>query len=140
MPTVATVNSRVKNIIDRLTGLTTTITAGYTSNAGGDSSSSSSSSSSSDYQFTNDIKKLNEQAAADDRKFEEEHSKVGPSGGKTRKQSLQEFVLLLFFVSYGILVVALSLYMQRIGGSVLKIVALMTFMLLMIVAIILRYA
>jgi len=86
------------------------------------------------------IDKLNEKAEATDRQFEEAMYKFQSSGGKTRKQTLQEFVILFFFVAYALLTTSLMLYWKMTGPFVLRIFFIMAFILLLITGIIVRYA
>lgn len=88
----------------------------------------------------NDIRQLNEKANTYDRQFEEEESRLQRYGAKTRKQTLQEFVILFFFVAYGILTVALALYANKIGADPVKIIALMIFIIMIIAGFIIIYA
>ncbi len=62
-------------------------------------------------------KTLNQQAEQYNREFEEEQAKFAALGGKTRKQTLQEFVLLFFFVSYLLFIVAMATYSSVTEGS-----------------------
>ena len=64
-----------------------------------------------------DLKELQNQAAAYDREFEEAKSRQTAMGGKGRAQTLQEFVLLFFYVSYLILTVSLTIYMYTTSSS-----------------------
>lgn len=64
-----------------------------------------------------EIRDLHAQADAYDRKFEEEESAIRAMGGKTRMQTLQEFVLLFFFVSYWIFTSALILLAYARGET-----------------------
>jgi hypothetical protein len=64
-----------------------------------------------------DMKELQNQAAAYDREFEEEKSRQTAMGGKGRAQTLQEFVLLFFYVSYLILTVSLTIFMYTTSSS-----------------------
>jgi hypothetical protein len=64
-----------------------------------------------------DMKELKNQAAAYDREFEEAKSRQTAMGGKGRAQTLQEFVLLFFYVSYLILTVSLTIFMYTTSSS-----------------------
>jgi len=64
-----------------------------------------------------DMKELQNQAAAYDREFEEAKSRQTAMGGKGRAQTLQEFVLLFFYVSYLILTVSLTIFMYTTSSS-----------------------
>lgn len=64
-----------------------------------------------------DMKDLQNQAAAYDREFEEAKAKQDAMGGKGRAQTLQEFVLLFFYVCYLILTVSFTIYMYTTSSS-----------------------
>ena len=83
---------------------------------------------------------LTEEAATYDRKFEEALYKFQANGGKSRKQTLQEFIILFFFVGYSLFTVSLIMYGRVVGISTAKIFFGMLFALLMISGIIIRYA
>ena len=87
-----------------------------------------------------EIDALKEEADTYDRKFEEEQYKFLLNGGKSRKQTLQEFVILFFFVSYALLTVSFIVFGNAMDISTAKIFFGMLFILLMISGIILRYA
>jgi hypothetical protein len=87
-----------------------------------------------------EIDALKEEADRYDRKFEEEQYKFLSNGGKSRKQTLQEFVILFFFVSYALLTVSFIVYGNAMDISTVKIFFGMLFILLMISGIIIRYA
>lgn len=95
-----------------------------------------------DIQMKKEIADFNQQAATDDQQFVEEQARLDARGGKTRKQSLQEFVLLFFFVAYGLLTVALILLANSTGGSTQawKTFGLMLFIVFIVAGIIIRYA
>ena len=86
------------------------------------------------------IESLNQEASEYDRKFEAAQYKFKASGGKSRKQTLQEFVILFFFVGYALLTVSLILYGRAVGISTGKIFGGMFFLMLIIAGIIIRYA
>jgi hypothetical protein len=88
----------------------------------------------------NTIKNLNDQTDAANRKFEDAQYKFQASGGKSRRQTLQEFVILFFFVAYAAFTVSIILYGRAVGVSTAKIFGGMAFALLMISGIIIRYA
>ncbi len=52
-----------------------------------------------------------------DRKFQELESSYDRQGGKTRKQTLQEYVIMLFYISYFVLTISYALYSSTIIGS-----------------------
>ena len=51
-----------------------------------------------------------------DRLFQEEEYRAQQSGGKTRQQTLQEYVLLFFFIAYSILLKAAFTYVHVYSG------------------------
>lgn len=136
MTTVKQFSDTVQSLIDQLTILTDSITKSYnnlntrSSIAGG----------SPDIKTQASIQELNQQAAEYDRQFEEAQYKFQAGGGKTRKQTLQEFVILFFFVGYAFFTVSLVLYARATGGSPGKIFGGMLFLMLIISGIIIRYA
>ena len=83
---------------------------------------------------------MKEEADTYDRKFEEEQYKFLLNGGKSRKQTLQEFVILFFFVSYDLLTVSFIVFGNAMDISTAKIFFGMLFILLMISGIIMRDA
>lgn len=135
--TVRSLNSAITAITGELTGLKASIT--YSFNAlptrGGAVGGQ-------DTQMKKEISDFNEKAETDDQQFVEEQARLDARGGKTRKQSLQEFVLLFFFVAYGLLAVALILLANYTGGSTQawKTFGLMLFIVLIVAGIIIRYA
>jgi hypothetical protein len=137
--TVGNLNMAVTSIINELVVLKSNITDSYNKLA---TRSSSVGVGSEDINMKKQINDFNEQAATDDQQFVEEEARLQGYGGKTRKQSLQEFVLLFFFVAFGILTVALVLMTNYTSGSTQawKTFGLMLFILLIITGIILRYA
>lgn len=76
------------------------------------------------------------------RAYEEEIHKRESLGGRTRKQTLQEFVILFFFVSFTLLVVSIALRAGTVEGrgASIKIMGLGAVALLIVSALILRYA
>jgi len=137
--TVGNLNMAITSIINELVVLKSNITDSYNKLA---TRSSSVGVGSEDINMKKQINDFNEQAATDDQQFVEEEARLQGYGGKTRKQSLQEFVLLFFFVAFGILTVALVLMTNYTSGSTQawKTFGLMLFILLIITGIILRYA
>ena len=132
MVTVGEVKARVDSLLEKLQGLKANIIKSFKNLPGfkvyGDSSTQS------------EIDALKEEADTYDRKFEEEQYKFLLNGGKSRKQTLQEFVILFFFVSYALLTVSFIVFGNAMDISTAKIFFGMLFILLMISGIILRYA
>jgi len=135
--TVQSLNSAITAITGELTALKASLTSSFNSLPirGGTSGGQ-------DTQMKKEISDFNEKAATDDQQFVEEQARLDARGGKTRKQSLQEFVLLFFFVAYGLLAVALVLLANYTGGSAQawKTFGLMFFIVLIVAGIIIRYA
>jgi negative regulator of genetic competence, sporulation and motility len=136
MTTVGQLSTRVKAILDELTITVDSITNSYNNMNTRETSSDSISS----VTKQSEIKSLNAKADAANKKFEQAQYKFKASGGKSRKQTLQEFVILFFFVAYAAFTVSLILYGAAVGVSTLKIFGVMAFALLMISGIIIRYA
>lgn len=74
--------------------------------------------------------------------FEEEESRLQALGGKTRKQTLQEFVLLFFWISYAVFAISVGLFTSRTQGSsaAQKMVGILVLGAFVITAILIRYA
>jgi hypothetical protein len=136
MTTVGQLSTRVKAILDELTITVDSITNSYNNMNTRETSSDSISS----VTKQSEIKSLNAQADAANRKFEDAQYKFQASGGKSRRQTLQEFVILFFFVAYAAFTVSIILYGRAVGVSTAKIFGGMAFALLMISGIIIRYA
>jgi len=135
MTTVAQLSSRIRAILDELTITVNSITNSYNNmNTRSDSPLAN------DPLTQNTIKNLNDQTDAANRKFEDAQYKFQASGGKSRRQTLQEFVILFFFVAYAAFTVSIILYGRAVGVSTAKIFGGMAFALLMISGIIIRYA
>jgi hypothetical protein len=137
MTTVKQFSDTIQNLIDQLTIITANITKSYNNL---NPRSSLASADSSDIKSQATIENLKQQAAEYDRKFEEAQYKFQVNGGKTRKQTLQEFVILFFFVGYSLFTVSLVLYSRATGGSPGTIFGGMLFLMLIITGIIIRYA
>jgi hypothetical protein len=133
--TVSELNANLTEVTNELTVLTASIKDSYNS-----SLRASGKAGSQDLSMKKDIREFKETADSYDRQFEEEESRLQAFGGKSRKQTLQEFVLLFFFVAYGILTVAFVLYANQAGMDTKKILAAMVFILLVLTGIIVTYA
>lgn len=57
-----------------------------------------------------EIKNLENQANIYDEQFQHEEAKIQAMGGKTRAQTLQEFVILFFYISLLLLVISIVIY------------------------------
>ena len=136
MTTVREFSQTVQGLIDELTIIADSITRSYNNL----NTRSAISGGVPDIKTQASIETLNQDAAEYDRQFEEAQYKFQLSGGKTRKQTLQEFVILFFFVGYALLTVSLILYARATGGSPGKIFGGMFFLMFIIAGIIIRYA
>jgi ABC-type multidrug transport system fused ATPase/permease subunit len=132
MTSVAQLSNKVQEYITKIISVSSSITDSYNSLSKSDNGQAQ--------QGQATIDALNEQASTYDRKFEEEQYKFQLNGGKSRKQTLQEFVILFFFVAYAVFTVSLMLYAKTINASVGKVFGYMTFALFIITGIIVRYA
>lgn len=126
--TVGDVKARVDSLLQTLTTLKTSIIKSKATSVNNNVLPNS------------EIEALKEEADTYDRKFEEEQYKFLLNGGKSRKQTLQEFVILFFFVSYALLTVSFIVFGNAMDISTAKIFFGMLFILLMISGIIMRYA
>jgi hypothetical protein len=91
--------------------------------------------------FNSEIRNMKMEETAFNKEFEEEYMLYG---GKTRRQTLQEFVFLFFYVACVIGIIAVTIYYYgATGGSAreaAKIFFICVFILLLITAILIRYA
>jgi len=98
----------VSQLASRLNTLLTLITPAYSKLADAYSEYKSNPiASPADLKFMKEVREIDEQKEAYDREFVEAESKIQAAGGIKRRQTLQEFVLLFFFVSFGIFTAAL---------------------------------
>ena len=76
-----------------------------------------------------------------DRLFQEEEFRAQQAGGKSRQQTLQEYVLLFFFISYTILLKAVFTYVHIYNGfgRATQVVFLLTLALIPIVVIMVKF-
>jgi hypothetical protein len=138
MTTVRSLIQQVQGIINSLNTLSTNISREFTTltNVGSTDIGSI------DLTFQKEIRDMHDEANAYDREFEEEEAASQALGGKTRMQTLQEFVLLFFFVAYGIFTasIVLNTYARGQHREALKIVGIMALLLLLIVCFIIQLA
>ena len=66
--------------------------------------------------FKQKVRDYKDQKSMYDRKFQELESSYDRQGGKTRKQTLQEYVILLFYISYFVLTISYAFYSSTIIG------------------------
>ena len=93
--------------------------------------------------YNSQIRDLKEEQTKYDKMFEDEQKKLSDSGGKTREQTLQEFVLLFFYIGYIVLSITIVIFFYTRTQStidLIKILGLMFFIGLVITALILRLA
>ena len=67
--------------------------------------------------FKHEVLEMKRAARAHDVMFEEEEANAQAKGKKTRRQTLQEFILLFFYCSYAILSAAIVMYAYIEKGS-----------------------
>lgn len=109
MPTVQQVAARVDTIIQDLTIINNQISESYDSLTNGATNNTTF--------IESQIDQANSSADMYDRKFQEKEAELQATGGKTRRQTLQEYVLLFFFCSYFILAISNALYITSVEGA-----------------------
>lgn len=67
-----------------------------------------------------ELQNLKDQAQTFDRKFNDAHEEITALGGKTRRQTLQEFVLLFFTISFVVVAVASCLFTYTTTQSTIE--------------------
>jgi hypothetical protein len=136
MATVRSFADRVQTILDELTSLKSNISDSF------DTLSNTGLSQKRVLRQSKEANDLEQEADKYDRLFEEEEVRLQALGGKTRAQTLQEFVLLFFFIGYGIFTISMGLLAMATQGTTaaVKIIAIMLFCLLLISGIMIRYA
>lgn len=75
--------------------------------------------------------------------FEEEESIVQAMGGRTRMQTLQEFVLTFFYIGFVLFAISISLYYYVTTGAIkemFKAIGVMTFIALLVTGFLIRYS
>lgn len=90
-----------------------------------------------------EIKNLQDEETNYDTQFEEEESKLQAMGGKTRKQTLQEFVLFFFYLSFGLFIVSVIVYTSVTEQNTKKttqVAAALLFILFITTGVLIRYA
>jgi len=108
MPAVRDVAARVDTIIQDLTIINNQISESYDSLTNGTTGTTF---------IESQIDQANSSADMYDRKFQEKEAELQATGGKTRRQTLQEYVLLFFFCSYFILAISNTLYITSVEGA-----------------------
>jgi hypothetical protein len=90
-----------------------------------------------------EIKNLQDEETNYDTQFEEEESKIQAMGGKTRKQTLQEFVLFFFYLSFCLFIVSVIVYTSVTEQNTKKttqVAIALLFILFITTGILIRYA
>jgi hypothetical protein len=67
--------------------------------------------------FKKKVRDYNDKKAMYNRLFQEAEARNQRKGGKTRKQTLQEYVILLFYISYFVLTISYAFYSSVIVGQ-----------------------
>jgi hypothetical protein len=106
MPTVADLVIRVQTIVSELIGFQTKITEAYPIYI------------QPSYKNATTVLEEDYNSKADmyDRMFQEKEGQLQASGGRSRQQTLQEYILTFFFVSLGILTISFSLLSTALTG------------------------
>jgi len=100
--TPATLSIRVQNIIDKLTVHKSVISESYDNNFGTKKKESNA--------VDKQIADYKNKSDMYDRLFQEEEYELQSSGGRTRQQTLQEYVILLFFSAYAVFFITVFIY------------------------------
>lgn len=93
--------------------------------------------------INSEIKKLESQANIYNEQFEQEEAKIQAMGGKTRAQTLQEFVILFFYISLLLLVISIVIYTFVTTQSMketLKVLGILLFSVIVLTGLLLRMA
>ena len=106
MPTVADLVTRVQTIVSDLMGFQKKISEAYPIYI------------QPSYKNATTVLEEDYNSKADmyDRMFQEKEGQLQASGGRSRQQTLQEYILTFFFVSLGILAISLSLLSSTLTG------------------------
>ena len=134
--TVRDLATRVKGYSDDINVLRANISTSYTNFTTGVKNNNNT-------RVSSELRDLKEEADKYDTEFREHERYMQQTGGKTRHQTLQEFVLLFFFVAFGLLTVSLAIFAYtstQVYTNPLKIIGLMMFIGLLVSAILIRYA
>jgi hypothetical protein len=90
-----------------------------------------------------EIQKLKDEETSYNTQFEEEESKLQAMGGKTRKQTLQEFVLFFFYLAFGLFIVSVVVYVsvkEQNTKKTIQVAFTLLFILFITTGILIRYA
>lgn len=133
--TLSTIADRLNSNISTLTTLQSEISDAYDKISGGTSTK----------KYTNsanyEIQSMKQQEATFDTEFEEAEANLQKTGGKTRRQTLQEFVILFFFISFGVFMISVAVLKfietrQPVEG--LKMIGILLLLLAISIALIIR--
>jgi len=102
MTSVQELAARVKSLITTLTPIYANLPDAYDAFKNGSVGAEQT-------KLEREIRDMGAQAATYNQDFVEEEAKIQALGGKSRRQTLQEFVLLFFFVAFGIFTASLAL-------------------------------
>ena len=136
--TVRELSEKVRYLYDSINVLRDSISDSYTKITTGETSAISAT-----LKLKSQIRDLQEEADKYDTEFRKQERFIQSTGGKTRHQTLQEFVILFFYTAFVLLTVSLAVYAyitSQTWINPLKIIGLMLFIGLLTTAIILRYA
>jgi hypothetical protein len=89
------------------------------------------------------IQKLKDEATTYDTQFEEEESKIQAMGGKSRKQTLQEFVLFFFYLAFILFIISVVVYTsvkEQNSKKTMQVGVALLFILFVVSGILIRYA
>ena len=92
--------------------------------------------------FKHEVLEMKRAARAHDVMFEEEEANAQVKGKKTRRQTLQEFILLFFYCSYAILSAAIVMYayIEKGSSNALSVTGIMVVIAFVITGFIIRLA
>ncbi len=137
---MSTVRQLVNNVDQSLTEVT--VLQNQIQNAYTSMSSTSPLTQSNTY-IQSEIKHLQDEATKYDTQFEEEESKLQAMGGKTRKQTLQEFVLFFFYISFGLFIESVVVYTsvtEQNSKKTIQVAVALSFILFITTGVLIRYA
>ena len=67
-----------------------------------------------------EIQNLKDEEQTFDRKFNDVHEELTALGGKTRQQTLQEFVILFFYISFLVVAIAACLFTYTTSQNIIE--------------------
>lgn len=92
--------------------------------------------------FNRELRDLKQEEKKYNQDFREQQAILNSTGGKSRNQTLQEFVLLFFYIGFALLSVSLSIfaYVQGVPSAIVKVLGASIFIGLLVTGLIIRYA